>query len=127
MYGNNHEKERSLKSIYDENHFTYKLFSLKIKHRRAIIIETFKIITKESPLYMHDLVAITNNKNKPRYNNRTQSSTVKNTWYGLNSFKYFALKTWNELSSHLRKELYFDKCTSLNKRYREYRRGNKKG
>ena len=58
MYGNNHEKERSLKSIYDENHFTYKLFSLKIKHKRAIIIETFKIITKESPLYMHDLVAI---------------------------------------------------------------------
>ena len=56
-------QERALKFIYNENHSTYeellaksKLPSLKIRRIRTIAIETFKIINKETPQYLHDLV-----------------------------------------------------------------------
>jgi hypothetical protein len=39
--------------------------------------------------------------------------TVKTTRYGLNSFRYYASKTWNELSDHFRKETYFNHFKSL--------------
>jgi hypothetical protein len=58
-------QERALKFIYNENHSTYeeilaksKLPSLKIRRIRTIAIETFKIINKETPQYLHDLVAL---------------------------------------------------------------------
>jgi hypothetical protein len=45
---------------YNENHSTYeellaksKLPSLKIRRIRSIAIETFKIINKETPQYLH--------------------------------------------------------------------------
>ena len=61
--------------------------------------ETFKIINKENTLY-HDLVtllALQYNKYNFRYINTVQIPTVKTTWYGLDSFRDFASKTWNEL------------------------------
>ena len=39
--------------------------------------------------------------------------TVKTTRYGLNSFRYYASKTWNELSDHYRKETSFNRFKSL--------------
>jgi hypothetical protein len=61
-------QERALKFIYNENHSTYeelltksKLPSLKIRRIRTIAIETFKIINKETPQYLHDLVTLKNN------------------------------------------------------------------
>ena len=60
-------QERALKFIYRENHSTYeellaksKLPSLQIRRIRTIAIETFKIINKETPQYLHDLVALKN-------------------------------------------------------------------
>jgi hypothetical protein len=35
-----------------------KMPSLKVRRLRSIAIETFKIIHKESPIYLHDLVNI---------------------------------------------------------------------
>jgi hypothetical protein len=34
--------------------------------------------------------------------------TVKTTRYGLNSFRYYASKTWNELPDHFMKETSFN-------------------
>jgi hypothetical protein len=103
-------QERALKFIYNENHFTYeellvksKLPSLKIRRIRTIAIETFKIINKETPQYLHDLVTLKNNKYNIRYNT-AHIPTVKTTRYGFNSFRYYASKTWNELPDHFRKE-----------------------
>ena len=69
-------QERALKFIYNENHSTYeellaksKLPSLKISCIRTIAIETFKIINKEPPQYLHDLVSLKNNKYNFRYSN----------------------------------------------------------
>ena len=62
-------QERALKFIYNENHSTYEellvisiLPSLKIRRIRTITIETFKIINKETPQYLHDLVTLKNKK-----------------------------------------------------------------
>ena len=95
-------QERALKFIYNENHSTYEellakssLPSLIIRRIRTIAIETFKIINKETPQYLHDLVTLKNNKYNFRYNNTAHIPTVKTTRYGLNSFRYYASKTWN--------------------------------
>jgi hypothetical protein len=62
-------QERALKFIYEDQNSTYeelleksKLPSLKVRRIRTIAIETFKIINKQSPLYLHDLVQIKQNK-----------------------------------------------------------------
>jgi hypothetical protein len=59
-----------------ENYSTYekllaksKLPSLKIRHICTIAIETFKIINKETPQYLHNLVTLKNNKYNFRYSN----------------------------------------------------------
>ena len=90
-------QERALK--FNENHSTYeellaksKLPSLKFRRIRKIAIETFKIINKEIPQYLHDLITLKNNKYNVRYSNTAHIPTVKTTWYGLNSFKYYASK-----------------------------------
>jgi CRISPR/Cas system-associated endoribonuclease Cas2 len=56
-------QERALKFIYEDQNSTYeelleksKLPSLKVRRIRTVAIETFKIINKQSPLYLHDLV-----------------------------------------------------------------------
>ena len=92
-------QERALKFIYNENHSTYeellaksKLPSLKIRRIRTIAIETFKIINKEIPQYLHDLITLKNNK-YVRYSNTAHIPTIKTTQYGLNSFRYYASKT----------------------------------
>ena len=81
-------QERALKFIYNENHSTYaellaksKLPSLKIRRIRTIAIETFKIINKETPQYLHDLVTLKNNKYNFRYSNTAHIPTVKTTRY----------------------------------------------
>ena len=91
-------QERALKFIYNENHSTYeellaksKLPSLKISRIRTIAIETFEIINKEPPQYLHDLVSLKNNKYNFRYSNTT----------------------WNELPDHFRKETSFNQFKSL--------------
>ena len=39
----------------------YELPSLKIRSIRTITIKTFKIIKKQSPVYLHDLIQIKQN------------------------------------------------------------------
>jgi hypothetical protein len=51
--------------IYEVHHGTYKdllvksiVTSLKIRRLRTMVIEVYRIINKESPSYLHDLVKI---------------------------------------------------------------------
>jgi hypothetical protein len=64
--------------------------SLKVRRLRSIAIETFKIIHKESPIYLHDLINI----KKHNYSFRYENTAVKTTRYGLKSFRYFSTKLW---------------------------------
>jgi hypothetical protein len=62
--------------IYDDTDSTYeelltksKLPTLTIRRIRTIAIETFKIVNKTSPLYLHDLITIKQSKYSFRYQN----------------------------------------------------------
>ena len=66
------------------------------------IIETFKIVNKTSPLYLHDLITIKQSKYSFRYMYQNTASilpSTRTTRYSIKAFKYFAAKTWNELPS----------------------------
>jgi hypothetical protein len=58
-------QERALRFIYDDYNSSYenlfeksKLPSLKIRRLKTIAVETLKIIHKNSPSYLHDLINI---------------------------------------------------------------------
>ena len=62
-------QERALRFIYEDYENTYanllkksKLPSLKIRGLRTIAVETFKIVHKQSPSYLHDLISIKDKK-----------------------------------------------------------------
>ena len=97
-------QERALQFIYNENHSTYeellaksKLPSIKIRRIRTIAIETFEIINKETPQYLHDLVTLRNNK----YNFRYMYSNTAHTMY-TNSQDY---PVWIELLDNMLQKL----------------------
>jgi hypothetical protein len=59
-------QERALRFIYEDYSITYKgllckskIPSLKIRKLRTIALEVFKIINKECPVYVQDLITIT--------------------------------------------------------------------
>ena len=58
-------QERALRFIYEDYDSSYedllqksKLPSLKVRRIRTIAIETFKVIHRKSPQYLHDLIDI---------------------------------------------------------------------
>jgi hypothetical protein len=72
-------QERALRFIYDDYNISYenlleksKLPSLKIRRLKTIAVETFKIIHKNSPSYLHDLINI----KLQNYNFRSQETAV---------------------------------------------------
>jgi hypothetical protein len=104
-------QERALRFIYEDYNSSYenlleksKLPSLKIRRLKTIAIETFKIIHKKSPSYLHDLINI----KLQNYNFRSQETAVlprvRTTRYGLKSFSYNVAQIWNELPNHCRRE-----------------------
>jgi hypothetical protein len=103
-------QERALRFIYDDYNSSYenlleksKLPSLEIRRLKTIAVETLKIIHKNSPSYLHDLINI----KLQNHNFRSQETAVLprvSTRYGLKSFRYNAVQIWNELPNHCRRE-----------------------
>ena len=101
-------QERALRFIYEDYNSSYenlleksKLPSLKIRRLKTIAVETFKIIHKNSPSYLHDLINI----KLQNYNFRSQETAVlPRVRYGLKSLRYNAAEIWNELPNHCRRE-----------------------
>ena len=113
-------QERALRFIYNDYVLNYeellektKMPSLKVRRLRSIAIETFKIIHKESPIYLHDLVNIKKHNYSFRYENTVDVPSVKTTRYGLKSFRYFSPKLWNELPNHIRLEQNLNQFSKL--------------
>ena len=72
-------QERALRFIYNDKNSSYEkllekslLPSLKIRRLRTIAVETFKIINKESPVFLQDLVCKKNNSYNFRYTNTAE-------------------------------------------------------
>ena len=103
-------QERAPMFIYEDYNSSYenlleqsKLPSLKIRRLKTIAVETFKIIHKNSPSYLHLI-----NIKLQNYNFRSQETAVlprvRTTRYGLKTFRYNAAQIWNELPNHFRQE-----------------------
>jgi hypothetical protein len=113
-------QERALRFIYNDYSSSYddlliksKLPSLKIRRQRSIAIETYKIINKETPTYLNDLVKIKCNSYSFRYTNTAEIPQVRTTSYGINSFRYTAAKLWNSLPQHYRDQTSYKQFQSL--------------
>ena len=99
-------QERALRFIYDDytNSYNYlleqsKLPSLKIRRLRAMALETYIIIYKTSPVFIHDIVKIKQNSYNFRYNN-TPDIPRPRTRYG--KVWYEAARLWNSLPDQAR-------------------------
>jgi hypothetical protein len=78
-----------------------KIILKKLKKSR----KELKIIHKQSPSYLHDLISITDQKyNVRHYWDKAVLPRVRTARYGLNSFQYNAAQIWNELPNHFRQE-----------------------
>ena len=102
-------QKRALRFIYNDYKSDYegllsksKLPSLKIRRLRQMAIETYKIINKQTPTYLHDLIKIKNNSYSFRYTNTAEIPRVRSTSYGLKSFRSAAPRLWNSLPQHFR-------------------------
>ena len=101
-------QERALRFIYNDYDLDYeelleksKLPSLKVRRMRSIAIETFKILHKDSPVYLYNLINIKKHNYSFRYEQTAEIPPIRTKRYGLNSFRYYAAKLWNELPNHL--------------------------
>ena len=64
---------------------------------RLIAVETFKIVHKMSPTYLHDLLSYKNSIYSFRCDNLVDVPRVRTTKYGKSSFCYEAAGVWNSL------------------------------
>ena len=87
--------------------------SLKVRRMRSIAIETFKILHKDSPVYLYNLINIKKHIYSFRYEQTAEIPPVRTKRYGLNSFRYYAAKLWNELPNHFRLETNFIQFSKL--------------
>ena len=76
---------------------------LHVNRIRLIAIETFKILHKISPVYLHDLVSYKESNYSFRYDNLADVPRVSTTRYGKSTFSYEAAVVWNSLPNELRK------------------------
>ena len=88
-------QERALSFIYEDYSARYdellsksKLPSLKVRRMRSLAIEVYKVINKECPVYLQDLIHIKNNSYSSRYQNIAELPQVRTTSHGLQSFRY---------------------------------------
>ena len=92
-------QERALRFVYNNYTINYeellhlsKLPSLKVRRIRSIALETFKIINKNCPSYLYDLINIKKHQYSFRYSNTTELPQVRTIRYGIKSFRYTASK-----------------------------------
>ena len=66
-------------TLYDELLSKSKLPSLKVRRMRSLAIEVYKVINKECPVYLQDLIHIKNNSYSFRYQNIAGQNNI--TWF----------------------------------------------
>jgi hypothetical protein len=86
--------------------------SLKLRRMRTMELVAFKIIYKETPLYLQNIITMKNNFYSFRYSNLTDIPQVRTTNNGLNSFRFRAAKIWNSLPDSFRQISSFNQFKS---------------
>ena len=112
-------RERALRFIYEDHVSSYetllhksKMPSLKLRRMRTLALETFRIIHKETPVYLHDIINVKHNSYSFRYSNLVEIPQVRTTFYGKNSFRFGAAKLWNSLPNSFRQISSFNQFKS---------------
>ena len=77
--------------------------TLHISKIRLIAIETFEILNKMSPVFLHDLVLYKESNYSFRYDKLADLPRVSTTRYGKSTFSYEVAVVWNNLPNELRK------------------------
>ena len=102
-------QERALRFIYHDYDMDYdsllaksKLPTLHVRRVRTLAIETYKLINKEGPKYLHDLITLKSNHYSCRNVLQTELPQVQTSRYGLQSFRYVAAKLWNSLPNNIK-------------------------
>ena len=73
----------------------------KIRRLQTMAIEVFKILNKQSPSYLSDLINMKMSQYNFRHRN-TNIPRVNTTRYGINSFRYQAAKLWNSIPENIK-------------------------
>ena len=101
---------RALHLVYNDFSSSYEallekanMLTLHISRIRLIAIETFKILHKLSPVYLHDLVSYKEPSYSFKYDNLVDLPRVRTTRHGKSTFCYEAAGLWNSLPNELRK------------------------
>ena len=113
-------QERALRFIYDDYSSNYNqllvksnLPSLKTRRMRTMALEVFKIVNKQSPLFLQDLVQLRNSNYNFRYQNTLELPMLRTTRCGKNSFRYAAATLWNSFPNHVREISNFNQFRSF--------------
>jgi hypothetical protein len=69
---------------------------------RTMALETYKIVNKSSPEFLHNLITLKENSYNFRYKLTVNLPRPRTTRYGKKSFSYEAAKLCNPLSNHTR-------------------------
>ena len=75
---------------------------LHVSRLNAIANEAFKILNKESPEYLHNLLSFKPSTYNSRRENQVTIPQVNTTGYGIKSFRFEATRIWNSLPNDIR-------------------------
>ena len=75
---------------------------LHVSRLNAIANEAFKILNKESPEYLHNLLSFKPSTYNSRRENEVTIPQVNTTGYGIKSFRFEAYRIWNSLPNEIR-------------------------
>ena len=75
---------------------------LHVNRIQTIANEAYKILNKNAPFYLHDLLSFKQNSYNSRRQNQVEVPQVNTTKYGLESFRYEATRIWNSLPNNIR-------------------------
>ena len=100
--------ERGLRIVYKDFDSNYETLlnrsnfpTLELRRQRTIATEVFKALNGLCPPYISKLFTLSNSSTRSNAKNLILPS-VRKTFSGLHSFKYFGAKLWNELPDKIK-------------------------
>ena len=75
---------------------------LHVSRLNVLANEAFKILNKESPEYLHNLLSFKPSTYNSRRENQITIPKVNTTGYGIESFRLYATRIWNNLLNEIR-------------------------
>ena len=88
---------KDYKSSYEELLTMDESVSLQLHRQRLIALEVYKIISKNCPEYLHDLITPVKDTGHNLRSKNVEAPDFKNVTYGKKSFSYYGSNLWNNM------------------------------